>query len=216
MSVAVKICGLSEPESLKAAIDSGADYVGFVFFPPSPRNITPAKAGELARLVPAGVKKVGVFVNPVDDLLEEVLASADLDILQLHGSESPDRVREIRQAFGKPVMKAIAVARKEDIEAAKAYESVADMLLFDAKAPKNLENALPGGNGLIFDWQLIRNTDWSVPWMLSGGLEANNVSDAIATSGAEMVDVSSGVENRPGEKDINRIRAFIDATRTRP
>ena len=182
------------------------------FFPPSPRNITAAQAGELARLVPAGVKKVGVFVDPDDTLLEEVLHAADLDILQLHGSESPGRVQDIKQKFGRPVMKAIAVAGTEDIERAKSYESVTDMLLFDAKAPKNLENALPGGNGLIFDWELIRKADWSVPWMLSGGLEADNVTDAIATSGAEMVDVSSGVEIRPGEKDIEKIKAFIKAT----
>ncbi|MFC7048475.1 phosphoribosylanthranilate isomerase [Emcibacter nanhaiensis] len=212
MAVAVKICGLSTPESVKAAIDHGAAYVGFVFFPPSPRNISAVQAGELAQLVPAGVKKVGVFVDPEDSLLEDVLREADLDILQLHGSESPARVQDIKQKFGRPVMKAIAVAGTEDIERAKSYESVTDMLLFDAKAPKNLENALPGGNGLIFDWELIRKADWSVPWMLSGGLEADNVTDAIATSGAEMVDVSSGVEIRPGEKDIEKIKAFIKAT----
>ena len=215
MAVAVKICGLSTPESLEAAVRYGAAYVGFVFYPPSPRNITPATAGELSRLAPEEVKKVGVFVNPSDDLLAQVLAEADLDILQLHGKESPERVLHIRNHFGRAVMKAIAVAGTEDIERAKSYETVADMLLFDAKAPKDLENALPGGNGLVFDWELIRNADWSVPWMLSGGLEADNVSDAIATSGADMVDVSSGVEIRPGEKDIKKIEAFIKATKNK-
>ncbi|WP_321394538.1 phosphoribosylanthranilate isomerase [Emcibacter sp.] len=215
MPVAVKICGLSTPESLNAAIDHGAAYVGFVFYPPSPRNISPEKAGELTAMVPATAKKVGVFVNPDDSLLEEVLSAASLDILQLHGSESPDRVREIREKFDRPVMKAIAVAGAEDIRAAKTYETSADMLLFDAKAPKNLENALPGGNGLAFDWQLIRDSQWSVPWMLSGGLDADNISEAIATSAAEIVDVSSGVEVRPGEKDVHKIKAFIEATKSK-
>ncbi|WP_138380870.1 phosphoribosylanthranilate isomerase [Luteithermobacter gelatinilyticus] len=214
MPVAVKICGLSTPETVRVAAEAGAAYVGFVFFPPSPRHISTEQAAALAAGVPGRMRKVGVFVDPTDALLDETIARVDLDILQLHGQETPARVRDIRARYGRDVMKAIAVAEPADIETAKSYESVSDLLLFDAKAPKTLENALPGGNGLVFDWQLIRQENWSRPWMLSGGLDSDNVAEAITTSGAKIVDVSSGVESRPGQKDVGKIQDFIRAAHT--
>jgi len=206
-----KICGLSTPASVQVAVDGDAAYVGFVFYGPSPRNVSAKEAADLVRLLPDDVKSVGVFVNPDDDFLSDILEHVDLDIVQLHGAESPERVADVKQRFGKTVMKAIAVAGADDIDKAKAYENVADMLLFDAKAPKDLDNALPGGNGLAFDWQLIAGSDWQVPWMLSGGLDVENVTEALHISGAHLVDVSSGVESAPGIKDEDKIKAFLKA-----
>jgi len=183
--------------------------VGFVFFAKSPRNISPELVAELCKDIPSSVVKTGVFVNPEDSQLDRILTVAPLDLLQLHGSESPARVQEVKARFKRPVMKAIAVSGPDDMVRAKAYESSADMLLFDAKAPTELTDALPGGNGLAFDWQIIQAAEINLPWMLSGGLNMDNIADAIAISGAQMIDVSSGVESRPGLKDSAKIKAFM-------
>lgn len=216
MSVAAKICGLSTAEALHAAIRGGARFVGFMFYPASRRNVTPELAAALAGLVPESVTRVGVFVDPTDALLSGVLDRVRLDLLQLHGSEDPRRVAEIRARFGKPVMKAIPIAGPEDPEAAMPYLEVADWLLFDAKPPRGDPKALPGGNGLAFDWQLLGGRHWGKPWMLSGGLTAKNVAEAVATTHARAVDVSSGVEIRPGIKDLEKIAEFLERVRRLP
>ncbi len=213
MTVKVKICGLTTAETITAAVKAGACYIGFVFFDKSPRNISPQRAGKLAELIPGNIIKCGVLVNPDNDELDHILAHIPLDLIQLHGDESPARTQEIRDHFDLPVMKAIAVAGPDDIALAKTYENMVDMVLFDAKPPPALKEALPGGNGLSFDWQLIKGADLTLPWMLSGGLEADNLAQAIATSGAKMVDVSSGVEDHPGEKNITKINTFLRQTR---
>ena len=209
MSVAAKICGLSTPETVAAAIAGGARFVGFVFFPPSPRHLSPAQAGSLIRGVPAGVTRVGVFVDPDDALLESVLAASPLDLIQLHGEETPERVVQIKKRFGKKAMKAIKIAGESDLAAAPRYYGVADWLMFDARPPKAATR--PGGNALTFDWELLRTHKWPVPWMLSGGLTPANVAEAVRVSRATAVDVSSGVESAPGIKDVAKIRAFLAA-----
>jgi phosphoribosylanthranilate isomerase len=210
MSVAAKICGLSSEAGVAAAVAGGAAYVGFVFYPPSPRSVSPARAGELCAAVSATIRRVGLFVDADDAAIAAVLAAAPLDILQFHGAETPERVAEGKRRFGRKVMKAISVAGPEDVTAASRYEDAADMLLFDAKPPRRAD-ALPGGNGLVFDWQLIAGAIWRLPWMLSGGLTAETLPDAVRISGAKAVDVSSGVERRPGDKDPEKIRAFLEA-----
>ncbi|CUK12667.1 N-(5'-phosphoribosyl)anthranilate isomerase [Ruegeria denitrificans] len=210
--VSVKICGLTAPDHVRAAVDAGTRYVGFVFFPKSPRHLEVASAAELAHLVPAGVAKVALTVNATDEDLDRIVANVPLDMLQLHGKESPDRVAEVRDRFGLPVMKAIGVAEAEDLAAINLYSEVADQLLIDAKPPRNAE--LPGGNGLAFDWRLLAGRKyWRRPWMLAGGLTPENVAEAIRMTGARQVDVSSGVESAPGVKDAALVQAFIDATR---
>ncbi len=212
MSVAAKICGLSSEEAVEAAVAGGGAYVGFVFYPPSPRSVTPARAGELCAGVPAGVLRVGLFVDADDASIEAVLGAAPLDVLQFHGGESPERVEDAKRRFRRKVMKAISVASAEDVAVASRYEDAADMLLFDAKPPRRAD-ALPGGNGLVFDWQLIAGREWRLPWMLSGGLTAELLPEAVRISGARAVDVSSGVERRPGDKDPDKIRAFLEVAR---
>lgn len=218
MPVAVKICGLKDPVAIDAAVKGGASYVGLVFYPRSPRAVTPALARELAALVPPAVKKVGLFVDPDDALLATVLAQVPLDLIQLHGGESPGRVAEIRTRITVPanlaILKAITVASRADLDLANDYDEIADMLLFDAKAPTDMADALPGGNGLVFDWNLLTGRQWRRPWMLSGGLDAGNVAQAVRISGARAVDVSSGVESVPGVKDPVAIKAFLDAVKT--
>jgi phosphoribosylanthranilate isomerase len=194
---------------MQAAIAGGADYVGLVFYPPSPRSVTPEQAGELAAFVPDGVIKTGLVVDADDRLLDSILSATPLDLLQLHGKETPDRVREIRARTGLPVMKAVTVATAADVARATDYLDAANRLLFDAKAPASLKNALPGGNALTFDWTLLAGRDWPLPWMLSGGLDARNVAQAVAITGARAVDVSSGVETSPGVKDPERIGEFL-------
>jgi len=212
MSIAAKICGLSSDDGVAAAVQGGAAYVGFVFYPPSPRAVTPARAGALCAAVPEEMLRVGMFVDADDATIAAVLDAAPLDILQFHGHESPDRVAESRARFGRQVMKAISVAAEEDVDVAASYEEVADLLLFDAKPPRRAD-ALPGGNGLAFDWRLIAGRGWRIPWMLSGGLTAELLPEAVRISGATAVDVSTGVERRPGDKDPEKIRAFLDAAR---
>ena len=213
MAVSAKICGVNDEDAVAAAVAGGAAYVGLNFYPPSPRALSPDSAGALAGLIPNGVKKVGLFVDATDDAIETVLQVVPLDLLQLHGAETPERVAALKQRFGLPTMKAIKVAERADIDLAHAYEEVADLLLFDAKAPKSMVDALPGGNGLIFDWNLLKDRAWRRPWMLSGGLDAANVGDAIRISGAQRVDVSSGIESEPGRKDPLAIKAFLDAVK---
>ena len=180
MSVAAKICGLSTAAAVDAAVTGGARFVGFVFYPPSPRNVTPEQAAALAAPVPRRVTRVGLFVDASNAILEGVLARVPLDLLQFHGSEDPRRVAEVKSRFGKPVMKAIPIAGPGDPDAAIPYLEVADWLLFDAKPPRADAGALPGGNGLAFDWQLLSGRSWSRPWMLSGGLTARNLAEAVA------------------------------------
>ncbi|TWB54550.1 phosphoribosylanthranilate isomerase [Nitrospirillum viridazoti] len=211
MPVKAKICGINHPEALKAAVEGGARYIGLVFFAKSPRNVSLPLAAELARMVPTGVRTVGLFVDPTDEFIDQALAQVPLDLIQLHGEETPERVAAIRAAHRLPVMKALKVETAADLDAASAYEPVADILLFDAKPPKGA--ILPGGNGVSFDWTLLTGRQWAKPWMLSGGLAPDTVAEAIRISGAEAVDVSSGVEDRPGHKDPALIRAFLDAVR---
>ena len=185
--------------------------MGLVFFAKSPRNVTASQAAALAAMVPPTTQKVGVFVDPTDPQLEEILNAAPLDMIQLHGGETPDRVGEIRAGFGLSVMKAIAVASAGDLADIAGFEAVADWLLFDAKAPKTMASALPGGNALAFDWTLLAGRTFARPWMLSGGLTPENVGAAAAASGATTVDVSSGVEDKPGVKSRAKILAFLAA-----
>jgi phosphoribosylanthranilate isomerase len=213
MTVRAKICGLSTPDAVAAAVGGGAAFVGFVFYSRSPRAVTPAHAATLAPLVPASVGKVGLFVDDTDDRFAEVLGAVKLDLLQLHGHETPERVAAIRARFGVPVMKVTGVAGAGDIAAADAYVEVADWLMFDARPPKEMTGALPGGNALAFDWTLIAGRKWPKPWMLAGGLNAGNLAEAVRISGASHVDVSSGVEDQPGRKSLGKIAAFLGAAR---
>lgn len=203
-----KICGLTTPEAIEAAAEGGAAYIGFVFFPKSPRNISLAEAEVLALAVPPGIVKVALTVNADDALIDEI-AALPIDMFQLHGAETPARVAEVKARAGLPVMKAIGVAEAGDLDRITDYEDVADQILVDAKPPKGGE--VPGGNGLAFDWRLIEGRDWKGPWMLAGGLDPSNVAAAAQLTGAAQVDVSSGVESAPGVKDIEKIRDFMNA-----
>ncbi len=207
--VQVKICGMTDAAAVKAAVAAGARYLGFVFFTKSPRNLTFDRAAELTALVPAGLCKVALLVNADDGFIDSLLATVPIDMLQLHGTESPGRVSEIRERFGLPVMKAVGVADESDLPPLLDYAKVADQLLVDAKPPRNSE--LPGGNGLTFDWRLIAGRRWPVPWMLAGGLTPENVAEAAHLTGARQVDVSTGVEAAPGQKDAAKIHAFLAA-----
>ena len=209
MSVAAKICGINTAEAMAVAVDGGAGFVGLVFYPPSPRSVTVDQAAALAALVPDGIVKVGLVVDMDDGALAGILGRVPLDLLQLHGGETPERVRHIKATTGLPVMKAIKVANEADVAGAELYLDAADRLLFDAKAPADMAGALPGGNALAFDWKLLGEKSWPIPWMLSGGLHAENVAEAVRISGAVAVDVSSGVETAPGVKDAARIAAFL-------
>ena len=209
--VNIKICGLTDPADIPAAILAGARYLGFVFFPKSPRNLEISQAAELAASVPEGICKVALTVNADNGALDALLGQVPIDMLQLHGSETPERVAEVKARYGLPVMKAVGVADADDLPALDRYARVADQLLVDAKPPK--DGPLPGGNGLAFDWNLITGRRWPVPWMLAGGLTPGNVGAAIQLTGARQVDVSSGVEAEPGVKDAELIRAFCTAAR---
>lgn len=207
--VRFKVCGLTTERQVEAAAEAGAGYVGLVFFPRSPRAVTAERARELAWAAPVGVAKVGLFVDATDEELGAVIDRVPLDMVQLHGGESPERVAEVRARWGLPVMKALGVASPEDLGRARGYEGAADQLLLDAKAAPGA--ALPGGNGVAFDWGLLRGFAAGVPWMLAGGLTPVNVAEAVRVSGARQVDVSSGVESAPGVKDTGLIRAFAGA-----
>lgn len=210
MSILVKICGLSTASTLEAALDAGADMVGFVFFPKSPRHLSFDQARALSAQVAGRAGKVALSVDADDALIDAIIAALKPDLLQLHGRETPERVRALKARTGLPVMKAISVSTPDDLRAAAPYEDAADRLLFDAKPPKGA--VLPGGNGLTFDWSILSQVRTSLPWMLSGGLNGENVAAAVA-AGAPGLDVSSGVESAPGIKDIGLIRDFIAKAR---
>ena len=208
MTITAKICGLSTPETLDAAIGGGASHVGLVFFPPSPRHLSPDRAAQLAVRVPGHVQRVGVFVNPDDATIEQAVAAGHLDILQLHDA-SPERAAAIRARTGLAIWTAVAVRARADLELAMRYAGVADRVLYDAKTPPGA--ALPGGMGVRFDWHLLEGFRHPLPWALSGGLDPFNVAEAVRITGATLVDVSSGVESAPGIKDVGKIGAFLSA-----
>lgn len=210
MQTAIKFCGLTRPQDVHAAADAGARYMGFVFFPKSPRNVTLDVARALALEVPPGIAKVALTVDTDDAALDALVARVPLDMLQLHGHESPARVAEVRARYGLPVMKALGIATAADLAQIDTYSEVADQLLIDAKPPEGAD--LPGGNGLAFDWRLLAGRKyWTKPWMLAGGLTPDNVAEAVRLTGARQVDVSSGVESAPGHKDAVRMKAFAAA-----
>lgn len=214
MGVDVKICGLKTPAAVNASVAGGAVMLGFNFYPKSSRCVTPALAGALGQLVPAHVLKVGLVVDADDETIAAILAEARLDMLQLHGSETPERTADVRARFGLPVMKVISVSDAADIASARDFEGIADRFLFDAKPPKAMKNALPGGNAISFDWSLLQGRTFGKPWMLAGGLHAGNVAEAVRRTGARAVDLSSGVEDRPGEKSISKINEFLALAKT--
>ncbi|WP_156678664.1 phosphoribosylanthranilate isomerase [Sphingomonas profundi] len=204
-----KICGLSTEDTLAAAIRHGASHVGFVFFARSPRNLAPEQAAALAALVPDHVARVGVFVDPDEAFLARAIAEARLAVVQLHGGETAERAAAIRARHGVEVWKAVPVKLRADLAAARSYAGAADRILYDAKTPAAAD--LPGGLGLRFDWRLLEGFDHPLPWALSGGLDARNVAEAVAISGARLVDVSSGVESAPGVKDVDKIAGFLQS-----
>ncbi len=207
MAIDVKICGLSTPEAVRAAVEGGAAYIGFVLFPPSPRAVTPDALSALSAPVPDSIMRVGLFVDATFDEIEAAVGTGKLDMLQLHGHETPGMVAQIKDRFGLPVMKAVAMAGEDDVVLAREHEITADRILFDAKPPKGATR--PGGNALSFDWRLIAKKDWVLPWMLAGGISAKNLKEAVETSGATAVDVSSGVEDAPGVKNPSKIKELL-------
>ncbi|MDR6631816.1 phosphoribosylanthranilate isomerase [Phyllobacterium sp. 1468] len=211
MSLDIKICGLKTDEAVAAALDGGASYIGFIFFQKSPRYVDPGEAGRLRQAARGRATAVAVTVDPDDVTLDAIVAAMQPDMLQLHGNESVTRVAEIKARYGLPVMKAFALRERGDLEQLKPYTGVADRFLFDAKPPKGSE--LPGGNGVSFDWQVLSELDASIDYMLSGGLNAGNVAEALRVTNAQGVDISSGVESAPGIKDVGLIRDFFRTVR---
>lgn len=214
MSVAVKICGLSRPDMLEAALDAGAAYIGLVFYEPSPRNVSLEQAEVLAAQARGRATIVALTVDASDALLRDIARRVRPDFIQAHGEETPQRVRDMTDMTAIPVIKAVKVKEAGDVGRARDYAGAAAMVLFDAMAPEALTRALPGGNGIVFDWSLLDAADGGRPFMLSGGLNASNIAEAIRVTGAPVVDVSSGVEREPGVKDANLIRKFIEAARS--
>lgn len=212
MTPATKICGVSTPEAVRAAVEGGAAFLGFMFFPNSPRNIDPEAAARLAPAARArGVKIVAVVVDPVDNEIDAIIAGLAPDLIQLHGKEPPARVREIALRTGRGIIKVVPVSEASDITAARTYEPLVEHLMFETKPPKDAER--PGGLGVAFDWTLLKGQRFERPWFLAGGLNPWNVAEALASSGAPMLDVSSGIERGPGLKDPALIQAFLDAVR---
>ena len=209
--VSVKICGISTVDDVRACAGAGANYMGLVFFEKSPRNITIPAARDLALAAPVGLAKVALVVNPSDAELDAIAGTVPLDMIQLHGRETPERVAEVKARYGLPVMKAVGIADANDLPKLESYFGVADQILVDAKPPKGGE--LPGGNGLSFDWRLIAGRRWPCPWMLAGGLTPENVAEAVKMTGAKQVDVSSGVEDAPGQKNAELIQKFVQSSR---
>ncbi len=205
----VKICGLRSRADMAAASTAGACFGGMVFFPPSPRHVSLADARWMAAERPEGLKLVALTVDAADAEIEEILEAIPIDVLQLHGAELPERTAEVRERFGRPVMKAVGLAEEGDLDGLPDYADIVDMLLIDARPPPGA--TIPGGNGVAFDWRLIKGREWPAPWMLAGGLTPENVTEAVRLTGAEMVDVSSGVEFARGLKDPARIEAFVRA-----
>lgn len=210
--VAVKICGVTTAEDITACAKAGARYIGFNFFPKSPRYMPPGQAAAFATDVPMGIAKVGLVVNATDAELDHLTQIVPIDMLQLHGAETPERVMQIKARYGLPIMKVVGIAGANDLAKIDLYTGVADQILIDAKAPKDA--ILPGGNGLSFDWRLLDGRRWPLPWMLAGGLTPTNVGEAIRRTGATQVDVASGVEAAPGVKTAELIKAFCDAARS--
>lgn len=211
MSLKVKVCGMKQPERIEQAAALGASLLGFIFYPPSPRYVDPARARDLLSAVPAGIETVGIIVDASDAEIDAILQAAPLDILQLHGYETPERVEAIALHSGCRVMKALRVETAADLDDLAAYADVADMILFDAKPPRDAN--WPGGHGLPFDWRLLQDIRLTKPWALAGGLHAGNLEAAVGLTGAPIVDVSSGVESRPGVKDPEKLEAFFAAAR---
>ncbi|WP_277254099.1 phosphoribosylanthranilate isomerase [Neptunomonas phycophila] len=209
--VSVKICGISTVDDVRACAGAGANYMGLVFFEKSPRNITIPAARDLALAAPMGLAKVALVVNPSDAELDAIAGTVPLDMIQLHGRETPERVAEVKARYGLPVMKAVGIADANDLPKLESYFGVADQILVDAKPPKGGE--LPGGNGLSFDWRLIAGRRWPCPWMLAGGLTPENVAEAVKMTGTKQVDVSSGVEDAPGQKNAELIQKFVQSSR---
>lgn len=213
MPVTVKICGLTDAQAIKAVAASRADYAGFVYFPDSPRHLALPHAAELKNLLPSSIRSVSVLADPDDSLLEQVQSVLKPDLIQLHGTETPERLRGIRRRFPAwKIIKALRIRTADDVAQAMYFSDSADMLLFDARPPE-LPGMLPGGNGLAFDWALLANREFTLPWFLSGGLQPENVAEGIRCTGAAMVDVSSGVERAPGVKDAALIHEFVKAAR---
>ncbi len=212
MPIITKICGLSTPETLDAALKGGASHVGLVFFAKSPRNLTPDQAAALTARIQGAAKVVGLFVDPTADDIERVRANVRLDVIQLHGDERPEVVSRIRTTTGIEVWKALPVRTAQDLNEAHKYREAATLVLYDAKPPAGSD--IPGGNGLRFDWELLRGHRHPLPWALSGGLDVHNIAEAVRVTGAPMLDVSSGVESAPGVKDVDKIAAFLKAART--
>jgi phosphoribosylanthranilate isomerase len=212
MPVEVKICGLTTPETLDAALKGGASHVGLVFFAKSPRNLTPEQAAALATRVQGKAKVVGLFVDPTADDIDRIRAQVRLDVIQLHGDERPAIVSRIRMTSGLEVWKALPVRTARDLDEAQKYRGAASLILYDAKPPAGSD--LPGGNGLRFDWELLRGHQHPLPWALSGGLDARNIAEAVRITNAPLLDISSGVESAPGMKDVDKIAAFLKAAST--
>jgi phosphoribosylanthranilate isomerase len=211
MSLDIKICGVKTDEAVAAALDGGASHIGFIFFPKSPRYVDPAEAGRLRQAAKGRAKAVAVTVDADDATLDAIVAAMKPDMLQLHGDESVTRVAEIKARYGLPVMKAFALRERGDLEQIKQYVGIADRFLFDAKPPKGSE--LPGGNGVSFDWQVLSELDASTDYMLSGGLNAGNIAEALRATSAQAIDISSGVESAPGVKDVSLIKDFFRTVR---
>ncbi|MBZ8133603.1 phosphoribosylanthranilate isomerase [Afifella sp. IM 167] len=211
MATEVKICGLNTHEAVEASLAAGADFLGFVFFAKSPRNVGFAEAAALAEAVGDRARKVALTVDASDALIADIVAALGPDFLQLHGAESPQRVREVAERFSLPVVKALGIGSAEDLAVVRQYAGIADRLLLDARPPKSATR--PGGNGEVFDWSLLTGFEPGVPWFLSGGLDPKNVAEAVRRTRAPAVDVSSGVESAPGKKDVSRIAAFVAAVR---
>lgn len=208
----IKICGIKTPEILSVAASAGARFAGFVFVPQSPRYIHPEQARLLSRQLPTGLRSVGLFVDPSDEDLAHILGAVSLDFIQLHGNENPARVQAIKSRFNIPVIKAFAISAADDLDQVAAYIPVIDWILFDAKAPAS--SNIAGGNGVAFDWAILKDKNFAKPWMLSGGLTPENVADALSILSPDAVDVSSGVESSRGVKDAQKVRDFIAAAKT--
>jgi len=212
-SLNVKICGLNNKETIEVAVKAGASHLGFIFYPPSPRSLTPKEAGYITSTTPSHIKRVAVIVDARDDLINDIIQNLSPHILQLHGSETTSRIQEIKEKFKLPIMKAIKVANSDDIKSSEQYQDNSDFLLFDAKSPMTSKNALPGGNGISFDWALLKSVKIGKPWFLSGGIHIGNVQEAIKTTGNRSIDISSGVEDQPGVKSCEKIDMFMKSVR---
>lgn len=214
MALEVKICGVTTPEAAAAVSKAGARLVGLNFYAKSQRAVTPEQGARVAEALAPGIVKVGLFVDPDDAEVEAAMKALPLDMLQLHGEETPERVAALKARFERPVMKVLKIARKQDLDQVKAYAGVADRFLFDARPPKDRKDALPGGNAVAFDWRILAGQRFPKPWMLAGGLKPENLRQAVEISGATAVDTASGVESAPGVKDPERIRAFMELARS--